>query len=861
MKHKFLFSFICIILVLVLSLSSLVVSVSANVEINNPSAYKTNAILNEKMQLALDGERIPVYIWYADIDQHLVEETVKEDYGLSLETIRVDYEMPSSELITAYKNGEEDAKKEMNEYFERTKDNRDKEKELTDKYVLSRRDVSMSKYSQKSSKIISDLNIDESNITFNSSFAPAIVANLTVSEIERLKTDNRIEEIGYFIPVVGYDLSITEDSSVDNLLAIEREASGISKANDVLGLTGNNVKVGMMETGCPDTDNASINGANITVNNENAITDHALNTSRIIVGDSDGIAKNAQLYSVSNPEEIAEAGTFDYTQFEWLLSQGVSVINLSHNLKNIEQGYNLNYTYYFTEKWIDHLVSYHNVTVVVASGNDGDKPNSRIGSPGLAHNVITVGGYITNFTATTSDDFIAPYSSWSNSGGGYYGLEKPDVIMPSQATNSSNIGSPLSGMTNTNGLVTNGTSWAAPMLTGSIALMLELKPSLSAYPQAIKAIVMASCHRKVASSPYNEPVETIGQGITERQGAGAPDVWTMACIVSQGTYGTDVLSGTQQTHRFVQPKYGATKMNISMCWLRENAQVNEGTSDRALLIGPYINLDLSVKYNGVEKASSAKEHSSTEMAYFSLGASNNMYEFTVNRNSTYTDEVRYGYAYSTNNTYYTQDARQGIYRIKNLDTKEYLTLNTSTNQLMMQPYSSTNTKQEWIIQNSPTGAYNLKSAYGSTQGIANYGSVIDSNSKTVMLGSETLNFSIFEGGFNVLTDDYSLVRFYTRTGPTEWFIGCDADKAIIASNISSSKKSCWILEEINYRRGDVDLDGDLDTNDESCIQRYIAGTYTFNNKQLYLADVNDDGRITTADSTKIQKIRLGVVEF
>lgn len=860
MKSKYK-RFFGIILVLLIVLSCAVIPVSANTEIEKKSLSKINDMLSEKIQSASDGEKIPVYIWYADIDQDLVEEDVKEKYGLSLETIRIDYEMPSSELITAYKNGEDNAKVEMNDYFERTKDNREKEKELTDKYVLSRRDVSRTKYSQKSSKITSDFKIDESSIVFKSSYAPVIVANLTVSEIEQLKTDSRIEEIGYYVPVVGYDLSVTEDSSVDNLLAVEREASGISKTNDVLNLTGNNVKVGMLETGCPDTDNVSINGANITVNDENTTSEHASNTARIIVGDSDGVAKNAQLYSVSNPEELAEANTFDYTQFEWLLSQGVSVINLSYNLRYTGQGYNLDYTYYFTEKWIDHLVSYHNVTVVVASGNEGDLPNSRIGSPGLAHNVITVGGYITNFTATTSDDFIAPYSNWSNSGGGYYGIEKPDVIMPSQVTTIDNIGASLSNMTNTNDLVSNGTSWSAPMLTGSIALMLELKPSLSAYPQAIKAIVMASCHRKVASSPYDEPVETIDQGITERQGAGAPDVWTMACIISQGTYGTDVLSGTQQTHRFVQPKYGATKMNISMCWLRENTKINEGTSDQSLSVGPYINLDLSVKYNGVEKATSAKEHSSTEMAYFSLGATNNIYEFTVNRNSTYTDEVRYGYAYSTNDTYYTEDARQGIYRIKNLDTKEYLTLNTSTNQLMMQPYSSTNTKQEWIIQTSPTGAYNLKSAYGSTQGIANFGSVIDSTSKTVVLGSETLNFSIFEGGFNVLTDDYSLVRFYTRTGATEWFMGCDADKALVASNISSSKKSCWILEEINYRRGDVDLDGDLDVDDETYIQSYISNTQTFNNKQLYLADVNDDGRITTADSTKLQKIRLGLIEF
>lgn len=844
-----------LILIILILTSCLIVPISVNAEMEYRPDAKIDVALQKRMQNAVDGEKIPVYVWYTDIDQESVEIEVEKEYGLSLENIVIDYEMPSSDLITAYKNGEENAKIEITNYFERTKDIREKEKELTDEYILSRRSVARTKYSQKSGEITSNFKIDESDILFRSSYAPAIVANLTVDEIEELKNDSRIEEIGLYIPVVGYDVS-----TVDNILAVEKEASGISKASDVLGLTGNNVKIGMMETGCPDRSNALINDADITLGGICAITDHALKTSRIMVGNSDGIAKNAELYCVSNPEGLAESGTFDYTRFEWLLSQGVSIINLSHNLKNLQQQENLDGGYYFTEKWVDHLVSYHNVTVVVAAGNNGAYPYVRIGSPGLAHNVITVGGYFTNFTATTSDDILAPYSSWLNTKSGYIGVEKPDVIMPSQVTVNESVGAPLSGMTNMGTSVSNGTSWSAPMLTGSIALMMELKPSLSAYPQAVKAIVMASSHRKVGSSPNGESVETMAQGITECQGAGAPDVWTMACIVCQGTYGVDVLKGSQQTHRFVQPEYGATKMNISMCWLRENTKINEGTSDQSLSVGPYINLDLSVKYNGAQKAVSQKTNSSTEMAYFNLGSSDDKYEFIVSRNSTYTDDVRYGYAYSTNKTYLTPNSIEGIYRIKNLDTKEYLTLNTS-NQFMMQGYSSSNTRQEWIIQKSSTGGYNIKSAYNSTQGIANYGSTIDSNSKTVVLGSSTLNFSIFEGGFNTLTDDYSLVRFYTRSGSTEYFIGCDADKALIASNISTSKKGCWILEEINYRRGDVDLDGDIDANDETCIQNYLGHSSTLNNKQLYLADANYDGKITTADATRIQKIRLGLVEY
>lgn len=850
------YSAISVLLILMLVISCFALPVSATTQIKPVLENKVNSMLDKKMRSVTDDEKIPVYIWYADIDQNAVEKEVEAECGLSVDNISFDYEMPSDELIMAYKAGNENAVVEMNEYFDRTKDERAKEKEFTDKYVLVRRDVSREKYSQKANDIISDFTSLEENTIFKSEYAPAIIANLTKSDINQLKNDDRIEELGYLEPCVGSDLELTDSVSKDAVIQINNDAMGISKTLGLLNLTGDGVKIGMLESSCPDVENELIDGANITIRDSVVMKDHSVNVARIMVGDVDGIAKDAELFSARNPDEYGINDLFDYEQFEWLISKGVSIINLSYGIFPLNSG---EASYAFTEKWVDHLVSYHNITVVAATGNGG-LFGQRVCSPAMAHNVIGVGAYSTNYTEEHDDDYMQVYSNWINSGDEYIGVEKPDVIMPGDITTLDYVGASINDIVGETEYKTTGTSFATPMLTGSIALMLELKPSLSAYPQAIKAIVMASCHRKVL--PYaSGQEEYIEDGITDRQGAGVPDVWTMACIVSQGTYGTDVLSGTQQTHRFVQPKYGATKMNISMCWLRENAQVNEGTSDRALLIGPYINLDLSVKYNGVEKASSAKEHSSTEMAYFSLGASNNMYEFTVNRNSTYTDEVRYGYAYSTNNTYYTQDARQGIYRIKNLDTKEYLTLNTSTNQLMMQPYSSTNTKQEWIIQNSPTGAYNLKSAYGSTQGIANYGSVIDSSSKTVMLGSETLNFSIFEGGFNVLTDDYSLVRFYTRTGPTEWFIGCDADKAIIASNISSSKKSCWILEEINYRRGDVDLDGDLDTNDESCIQRYIAGTYTFNNKQLYLADVNDDGRITTADSTKIQKIRLGVVEF
>lgn len=857
MKNRYMYSAISVILILMIVISCFALSASATAQIKPVLKNKINSLLAEKMQLVTDDVKIPVYIWYADIDQNAVEKEVKAECGLSADNISVDYEMPSDELIMSYRTGSENAVVEMNAYFERTKDERAKEKEFTDKYVLVRRNVSREKYSQKANDIISAFTSLEENIIFKSEYAPAIIANLTKSDINQLKNDDRIEELGYLEPCVGSDLELTDSASEDALIQINNDAMGISKTLGLLSLTGEGVKIGMLESSCPDVQNELIDDANITIRDSVVMKDHSVNVARIMVGDVDGIAQNAQLFSARNPDAYGINDLFDYEQFEWLISKGVSIINLSYGIFPLNSG---EASYAFTEKWVDHLVSYHSITVVAATGNGG-LSGQRVCSPAMAHNVIGVGAYSTNYTVEHDDDYMQGYSNWINLGDEYIGVEKPDVIMPGDITTLDYVGASINDIVSETEYKTTGTSFAAPMLTGSIALMLELKPSLSAYPQAIKAIVMASCHRKVL--PYaSGQEEDIEDGITDRQGAGVPDVWTMACIVSQGTYGIGVLSGGQQIHRFVQPKYGASKMNVSLCWLRDNSKVDEeNINNNSLNVGNYVNLDLSINYNASQQAVSEKLNSSTEMLYVDMNSSSGMYEVVVRRNSTCTDEVRYGYAYSTNSPYFSPDSTEGIFRLRNLATQEYLSLNTSTNQLLMQGYMSTNTKQEWIIQEIPTGAHNIKSAYNSVQGIANVGSIIDSYNKTVVLGTDTLNFSIFDWDFEELTADYGAVRFYTRTGATEWYFGCDESKAIISSNISSSLNGYWILERINYRRGDVDLDGDLDANDELYIQRYIADTYTFNNKQLYLADVNDDGRITTDDSTKLQKIRLGMVEF
>ena len=219
-----------------------------------------------------------------------------------------------------------------------------------------------------------------------------------------------------------------------------------------------------------------------------------------------GVAPGAHIVSV----KVASAdGASDVSQviagIDWVVAHrgdpglNIRVLNLSYGTQSVQPAQLDPLAFAVEKAWEAGIV------VVVAAGNDGFTANT-LTMPAADPDVIAVGGADPRDTDSRTDDVVADFSSRGNA------ARHPDVLAPGRSVVS--LASPGSYLDRTYpaahlGLLSDpeqrflrgsGTSQAAAVVSGSVALLLQQRPKLR--PDEVKKLLMSSTDRIAGGDPY-----------------------------------------------------------------------------------------------------------------------------------------------------------------------------------------------------------------------------------------------------------------------------------------------------------------------------------------------------------------------
>jgi serine protease AprX len=205
-----------------------------------------------------------------------------------------------------------------------------------------------------------------------------------------------------------------------------------------------------------------------------------------------GASPGAPLVSVKVMNDQGMAKTSDViAACQWILDNkakyNIRVANFS-----LHSGYSTNFYRDPLDQAVEKLW-FNNVVVVAAAGNYGTAagPSGVLYAPGNDPFVITVGAVDIGTSPTAYDDTVAPFSAYGYTHDGFY---KPDVSAPGRymvgpIPATSTIASvKAANLVGTDRIQLSGTSFSAPVVSGTVADMLARHPNWS--PDQVKGALM-----------------------------------------------------------------------------------------------------------------------------------------------------------------------------------------------------------------------------------------------------------------------------------------------------------------------------------------------------------------------------------
>ena len=328
-----------------------------------------------------------------------------------------------------------------------------------------------------------DLQVSDSNQLYQVFDVTAYVSSNTVL---RFLGDGRTDGHFYFDSVqFSFDFPATADYYLGTTGA---------DALQYEGLTGQGVTVAVVDSGISATNDLA--GRVTLAPNFDGLDDfgHGTHVAGIIGGNGAtfktfrGVAQGVNLISLDVTDNLGM--TYESTvigALQWVYANkaqyNIRVVNLSLN-STAELSYHLSPLDAACE-----ILWFNGVVVVASAGNKGPAGgyNTIKTAPANDPFIITVGASDEHDNTNPADDTVAPFSSHGITQDGFV---KPDILAPGY-----NVVSSLSSNSNwavehpdrvveTNFIRLSGTSMAAPMVSGAVALLLQDEPNLT--PDQVK---------------------------------------------------------------------------------------------------------------------------------------------------------------------------------------------------------------------------------------------------------------------------------------------------------------------------------------------------------------------------------------
>ena len=270
------------------------------------------------------------------------------------------------------------------------------------------------------------------------------------------------------------------------------------------GVNANNIEVAVLE---PDQVDHPLNCLDV-INwlDDSDIARHPTGVAGIIastLAGTTGVAPGANILSADIDDSLTPVSNLE-DGLIWAYEAGADVYNMSFGMD--DSGF-----VEAEDVLVDYFVRNWARTVVKSAGNISNTCTDtlQVTNPGMGFNMIAVGNYDDMGNCDNSNDVISTDSCYGDPESPHGDRQKPEVAAP--GTNITTL-----DWSNTSACATrtsSGTSFAAPHVSGTAALLIARDITYKEWPELAKATLMATAFNNVQG----------GRRLSERDGAGGID--------------------------------------------------------------------------------------------------------------------------------------------------------------------------------------------------------------------------------------------------------------------------------------------------------------------------------------------------